>query len=70
MILRSKLKNGPFKIDAKSQFVTKFDVTISRVHFIFEDKRVIKSRVNCIYFETKLTSHRTLQNKPPTSMLR
>ena len=34
MILCSKLKIGPFKIVIKSQVVTKFNVTTSRVHCI------------------------------------
>ena len=35
MILCSKLKNGLWKIVTKSQVVTEFEVTKSRLHFLF-----------------------------------
>ena len=46
MILCNELENGLIKIVAKSQIVTKFNVTISRVHCILKDKSVPKSRVH------------------------
>ena len=75
MILCSKLKNGLFKIVTKSQIVTKFTVTKSRLHCRYLKKHVVVKKVyistliqGITRFLVKIRKNNPLVKRTPKSL--